>query len=131
MSLWRELESHLSAGQTFSAAGLAYELGIDTVDASRMIQSHLDAQRRPKSATLHTLWRTGRTSASVWHVGERAADVRGNYNQWKDDTVHRVLCALVPDSERMGNINPRVRQIAEAIVNAVAANLELMAAGSA
>lgn len=134
MRQWEVLEDYLTQAvvtgqQVFNQAALACDMGISGPRASWLIQSYLDAQRRPNSQTLYVLHRTGRTSNAVWHVGSRAQDARELGRQHLDDMRLRVVRAMEPDLIRMGILNPRAVQVSDAIVAAVEANLQLLAAG--
>ena len=131
-ALWRDLEGHLLTRATplveFNGSGLAADMGISRREASALIRSHLDAQRRPNATTFYVLHRTGRTSGAVWHVESRAMDMRELSMQHLDDMRCRLEQSFVPDLIRMGVLNPRATKLSEAIINAVEANLQLLEA---
>ena len=130
MSAWEKLQNYIRAtnGQPFDAWTLAADLGITTREASAMIQSHLNAQRSANSMTQYVIHRIGRTRAAVWHPGDRALDAKELSRQTLDDMTVRVAAALEPDLLRMGVTNPRVRQLATALVGAFEASLQLLTA---
>lgn len=133
MKRWEQIENYLTQmvaqGQAFNAPALANDLGVPAWEASAMIQSYLAAQRGTKSKTLYVLYRTGRTRNALWHVGSRTLDVRNLGKQHLDDMKIRIFRALEPDLIRMGILNPRATQVADALAKAVEANLALLAAG--
>ena len=130
MTQWETVENYLTTTgtQSFNSVALANDLGVTGPDASCLVQSYLREQRRPTSRTQFVLHRTGRTSQSTWHVGARAQDMRGMSRQHLDDMQITVTRALVPDLERMGFINPRATQVADALANVIVANVQLLAA---
>lgn len=128
--LWRQLEDHLATSgfQQITARGLAVDLSITRGEATRMIQSHLWAQRHGR-ATLYVIHRTGRTKNAVWHVGARSADMREMTRQCFDDIQTHIHEVLFRDMERMSNLNPRIGRLVTATMNALDANLAMMEAG--
>jgi hypothetical protein len=130
MTYWEIVENYLTTSGTtsFNTAGLAQDLGVSGAHASDLVQAYLAEQRRPTSRTQFALHRSGRTSAAVWHVGARAQDMRSMSRQHLDDMHCTVTRALAPDLERMGFINPRAAQVADALANVVVANVQLLAA---
>lgn len=127
---WERLDEFLvlSGLGWFNSIALAQDLGVSRREASKLIQSYLDEQRR-SGRTTYVLYRKGRTTGAVWHVGDRVADARALSRQWYDDVRLRVEKALEPDLIRIGISNPRAVQVTTAIANAVEANLQLLAAG--
>ena len=130
MKRWRRLEEHIDnagwVGQSFNAAALGQGLNVQVPEASLIIQSHLDAQRRPGSRTKYVLYRTGRTRAAMWQVATRAAEVRAMGQQHLDDMRLRVFRALEPDMIRLGILHPRAAATANAITNAVDAAIQML-----
>lgn len=133
MFKWEQLEVHLfdreALGEEFNCPALADDLGITRREATSLIQCYLSAQRRPNSRTLFVISRQGRTAAAVWHVGVRSRDVRLLTRQCLSDMGVKVTASLEPDLRRMAGLNPRCSRLAEAMTNAFAANLKLLAAG--
>jgi hypothetical protein len=130
--LWTPLETYIVAhpGVAFSSTQLARDLSLSSPEATRLIQSYLNAQRQASSTTKFVLRREGRTTGAVWHPGHRIEDVRELRAQHLDDMSIRLTRALAPDLRRMGVLNHQVAAVAEAIVRATEASLMLLAASS-
>lgn len=133
MMKWEVFEEYLFErdllSEAFKCETVAADLGISTREASMLIQAYLDAQRSPTSRTLFVLSRNGRTSAAVWHVGARSADVRGLARQVLDDMAIKVYDALEPDMRRMAYLNPRCAKLVNATTESFLANLKLLEIG--
>lgn len=135
MAYWHELEDWIESfgGQLeeFTHADLVSELGLSATEASTMIQAYLRTQVRDYSPTRYVLHRTGRTTASVWHVGTRARDAREVRGQFGDDVERRVMEVILPTLDRMATLNPKVRkQVMKATVDIGRAVELLIAAAS-
>lgn len=121
MTRWEELEEWLFEHdlERFSVGQLAKSMGRSTTTSSLLIQSYLQAQRRPDSATLFVLKREGRTSASVWSVGQRTADARVIGGTLFSDVSVKVKRAFEPDLRRLSERNPKAAKYAEQKIEAV------------
>lgn len=134
MYQWERFEEYLFeadvAGNTFNAEAVASDFGFSVPEASRMIQSYLDAQNRPTSKTLFVLNRERgtRTRNTMWHVGVKTRDVRELSHQAVDDFRNRLRRYVAPTLGRMGQLNSRAVPIVEACVKSLDAGLELLVA---
>jgi hypothetical protein len=129
MTKWEIFEDYLysTTRRRFTCIIVAQDMSISHREASDLIQAYLKAQRRPNSTTAFVLCRQGRTSSAVWHVGVLTDDVRGLANQVVDDLAVKITGALIPDTRRQAELHPRVRQLAEGVVQMFLANVNLMA----
>lgn len=121
MSQWERLEEWLidHDHEEFTNRGLAQSMDISAAEASALIRSYLAAQRSPDAATLYVLKRRGRTSSSIWSVGQRTADGRLVCGILFDDVRVKIARAFEPDLNRLQAINPRARRFVEAKLTAV------------
>lgn len=124
MTRWETLESWLfenriNGGRVGNSHELAEELGISSNESSAIIQSHLEAQRSPRSRTLYILRRKGRTSRAVWYSGIRTVDSRAAGETFFEDVDVKFRKALAPDLQRIAARNPRAAKQCERIVDAV------------
>ncbi len=123
---WERLEEYLYdydlSGKAFAARRYAAERGLPMNEASRDIQSHLSAQRSPKSKTLFVLKREPgrRTRNAIWSVGQRTADVRVLGRGFGDDVRAKFRRAVRPDILRIAQINKRAAKEAERKIDAIA-----------
>lgn len=113
------VERRVIEKSAFTHADLADGLGLDSMEATYMIQSYLDAQRRSASTTLYVLKRKGRTTASVWSVGHRTVDAKLIGGTLFEDVVVKVKNSYGPDLKRLAARNPRAAKYAEAKIAAV------------
>lgn len=125
---WEVLEEWLFDRQveSFTAVQLGADLGIPTREATRYIQAYLIAQRRPTdpdgnplSRTLYVLKREGRTSSSVWSVGQRKVDARVIGETLFQDVRCKIERAFEPDLKRLAQRNPRLARFTQAKIAAV------------
>jgi hypothetical protein len=114
MTLWQELETWLfdmydehGPKFRFTSHTIQDDLKVSGYDASTLIQSYLEAQRRPDSETLFVLKREGRTSAAIWSMGIRTADARAMGNTLYRDITVKVKRAYAPDMKRLAMRNPK------------------------
>lgn len=116
MTRWERMEQWLFdyECEKFTAAELAFSLGVSNKEASRMISAYLDAQRRPESGTLYVLKRQGRTSQARWSVGEKTADARIIGGTLFEDIKAKIKRAYEPDLKRLAARNPRAARFVEA-----------------
>lgn len=131
MKLWEQLEDFITGEwgmSPFTVQDLAEVRGITTEQASRMIRAYLRAQRHEGSGTDCVLYRTGRTSNAVWHIGASMKDVKYIAIQTTDDVRRKVVGNLSPDLRRAAEKNPRVRRQVDAIVGSFMASIELLEA---
>ncbi len=123
LRLWEVLEPQLAAyelsGLDFSNGELAEMMNVSRPEASRLIQSYLNAQRSEKTPTSYVLKRTGRTKNARWSVGQRTKDVRVVSRMFGDDTKAKLRRAFEPDLQAIGRINPRARRAIQTTVDAV------------
>lgn len=134
MTRWETFEEYLFEydllGQEFNHAAVVEDLGCSSYEATRLIQSYLDAQDRKDSSTLFVLRRVAgtRTSNTMWHVGARALDARGIGQQVTDDLKRRIERVVRPTLRRIGEKNPQALPAAEATVKCMNSAVELMVA---
>lgn len=118
---WESVEAWIfdNDEQAFNVYDLADGMGVDSVAATDLIQSYLDAQRRPNSDTLYVLKREGRTRSAVWSVGQRTADAKVIGGVLFEDVAVKVNRAFAPDLQRLAAKNPRAAKFAEQKIAAV------------
>lgn len=118
---WEALEQWIfdNEEEPFTAVELASDWGTTTADATVTIQAYLDSQRRPNSNTLYVLKREGRTTRSVWSVGQRTVDARVIGGVLFEDVAVKVKRAFEPDLKRLAAKNPRAARYAEQKIAAV------------
>lgn len=132
MPLWEEFEEYLYErhllAEDFNQAAVAEDLDVPGWEATRYIQSYLDAQVRKDSKTLFVLHRLPgtRTKNAMWHVGDRAVDARSLGSEWVSDVMRRIERFTEPTLKRIGEKNPRAVPAARAIAKSIEASLELM-----
>jgi hypothetical protein len=127
---WEVLEDWMIETEItrFTAHDLAASLGIPMGEASSLINSHLGAQRSPKSRTLFVIKREGRTRNAVWSAGEKTADIRVLNGTLFGDIRVKIQQAYRPDLERLATINPRAaRKVEKTLEGVVDGALVVMA----
>lgn len=130
MTKWEKLEEYLFerdlVGEEFNSAALAEDWEITGQEATGYIQCYLGAQTRPKSTTLFVLTRRDRTSAAMWHVGERTMDARRLGAQTAQDFKRRIERFTEPTLLRIAEKNPRALSAAKGVAKAIEGAVEMM-----
>jgi len=118
---WEMLEAWIfdNNEEPFTAVELADSINCDVQYATNVIQAYLDAQRRPNSNTLYVIKREGRTTNSVWSVGQRTVDAKVIGGVLFDDVRVKVNRAFKPDLDRLAEKNPRAAKYAGQKIAAV------------
>jgi hypothetical protein len=125
LALWEVLEEWLvdndypESHDRFTSATLVTGLDLSGSEASAMINSHLHAQRAPKSKTLYVLKREGRTRAAVWSVGVRKVDVEVINQTLYEDIRVKVRRAFAPDLLRVRQLNPGTARYVDKTIDSV------------
>jgi hypothetical protein len=121
LARWEKVEQWIGANALidgdFNNASLAAGLGIPTGTATDYIQAYLHEQNRHGSRTLYLLRRTGRTTGTIWHVGQRTSDARGLGKQTADDFQRRFHRCIKPALVRIEALNPRAATAAQTIMS--------------
>ena len=123
-SRWEKMEAWLFDNYedrtgTFTSQELAQSMDVSRQEASRLIRSYVEAQRRGNTSTLYVLKREGRTSQAEWSVGQRTADARIIGQTLFEDVNVKVRNAFAPDLRRLAARNPRAARYVEAKLSAV------------
>lgn len=107
---WEQMEDHITTygldGTSFSVRDFAVTVGVPVREATSLTQAYLGRINR-KGDTLYGLRRTGRTRATIWHVGTQAEDKEGLTEQACDDQRVR-LAKNVAGLKTMGRLNPSI-----------------------
>jgi hypothetical protein len=121
MTKWEELDDIIANHglKAFTAESLAGLVGHSARYITGLVQSHLTHQTSPSAVSPNVLTRTGRTRATVWHVGARSSDAQSLGKQTASDLRCRIEAFVQPTLTRIETLNPRAAPTAQVTVQAL------------
>lgn len=112
MTLWERMEEFLYAAElggikSFTNHDVAHVLKVSPSRASQLIDAYQVAMTKPNCNTLFAIHREGRTASARWIIGQSTKDLRAMTAQFADDVENRIVSAVVPTMNHIGQLNPK------------------------